>query len=279
MGLFDWFKKKPKVNQFAKEREELAGLGISTMQDLEKLVKPLLREATKIIAKKTEAPIESSNLKSHFGGIPYFEKGEKWPQTKDGIDLQFIFQIFDERNMVLPKNIKLIQLFYAIDGEHMAFETTDSGWYVKIYKELDKAKSIIIDKPSSEHFKEWDNVKYCEIGFEKIKSLPDWEGLENHSANAQKLSCVLNEDEPWDSYDQIRTKLIERSQDTDEEIYISQIGGYPTWMQGDDKPESGDFLLQIYSEDNANLMWGDAGLVYIFYDCETKKVEFILQCG
>jgi len=161
----------------------------------------------------------------------------------------------------------------------MAFETEDSGWHVKIYEKLDKAKVTVVDRPKGEHFEEWDNVEYCEIAFEKIKSLPDWEGLERYNLNAQKLSCVLNEKEPWDSYDQINIKLTGRKQETDEDIYISQLGGYPTWMQGDDSPESNDFLLQMYSEDNANLMWGDAGLVYLFYNKKTKKVNFILQCG
>ena len=37
-------------------------------------------------------------------------------------------------------------------------------------------------------------------------------------------------------------------------------------------------LFQIDSEDNAGLMWGDVGLIYVFYDNETQKIEFILQC-
>jgi len=279
MGILNFLKKKSKANKFEKEREELAMLNLTTMEDLEGLVKPLLRDAVKVIANEPKTPLKESNMKSHFGGVPYFEKGGKWPQTEDGIYLQFIFQIFNDGSLGLPENIKLIQFFYAIDGEYMAFETEDSGWHVKIYEKIDATKTVIIDKPNDEHFGEWDNVAYCEISFEKIKSLPDWEGLERYNTNAQKLSCVLNEEEPWESYSQVYSKLTGRKQETDEDIYISQIDGYPVWMQGDDTPESSDFLLQIHSEDNANLMWGDAGLIYLFYDKKTKKVNFVLQCG
>jgi uncharacterized protein YwqG len=37
-------------------------------------------------------------------------------------------------------------------------------------------------------------------------------------------------------------------------------------------------LFQIDSEDNAELMWGDVGLIYVFYDEATDKIEFTLQC-
>ena len=39
-------------------------------------------------------------------------------------------------------------------------------------------------------------------------------------------------------------------------------------------------LLQINSEDDANLMWGDAGLVYIFYDPDNPGTfEYVRQEG
>jgi uncharacterized protein YwqG len=107
--------------------------------------------------------------------------------------------------------------------------------------------------------------------------LPDWEGINLYCNNALKLSCVLNEDRPWDNYNQIATKLI------GEQDYQSQLGGYPKWVQGESTPidDEGNpmkLLFQIDSEDNAGLMWGDVGLIYVFYDKKTEKIEFTLQC-
>jgi uncharacterized protein YwqG len=36
-------------------------------------------------------------------------------------------------------------------------------------------------------------------------------------------------------------------------------------------------LFQIDSEDNAGLMWGDTGLIYVFYDEETKSTKKLFK--
>ncbi len=37
-------------------------------------------------------------------------------------------------------------------------------------------------------------------------------------------------------------------------------------------------LFQIDSEDNTGLMRGGVGLIYVFYNETSKKIEFTLQC-
>jgi hypothetical protein len=37
-------------------------------------------------------------------------------------------------------------------------------------------------------------------------------------------------------------------------------------------------LFQIDSEDNAGLMWGDVGLIYVSMMKKSGKTEFTLQC-
>ena len=66
-------------------------------------------------------------------------------------------------------------------------------------------------------------------------------------------------------------------------MHSSQLGGYPKWVQGESTPKDKNgeplkLLFQIDSEDNAGIMWGDVGLIYVFYDEELEKIEFILQC-
>ncbi len=134
------------------------------------------------------------------------------------------------------------------------------GWKVKIYKSINRIDLIKIETPLSEN-----TLNYCEITFKQSYSLPDWEGIDTHSENASKLSCILYEDEPWEPYQSVVSKLI------GEKDFQSQLGGYPKWIQGEKTPhelkgEKINFLFQIDSEDNADLMWGDVGLIYVFYN-------------
>src|SRR5690606_35034188 len=176
---------------FDKYQSELNEIGLTTLSDLENLVKPIIRTATKLeILPASRAP-ENSQLNSHFGGQPYFEKGELWPTTtQKGKSLEFIFQIFNKSDVQLPESIELIQLYY--DWDEFPWDSSSDGWLVKIYKKIDKKKIKLIQKPSG-----LERSKYCEIEFKSTLSLPDWEGIDLHCYNASKLSCVLNNDEPW----------------------------------------------------------------------------------
>lgn len=257
-------------SHFDKYRTELNKLGLRSLADLETLVKPIIRPATEMVVSTASRLPENSQLNSHFGGQPYFENDEKWPKTEKGKNLEFIFQVFNNPDIQLPDSIELIQFYY--DWEAFPWDTSDDGWLVKIYKKTGKEHLRLIQKPS-----ELDASKYCEISFKPTQSLPDWEGIDVYSDDASKLSCVLNEDEPWASYDQITTKLI------GEQDYRSQLGGFPKWVQGESTPENSankpmKLLFQIDSEANAGLMWGDVGLIYVFYDEETEEIEFSLQC-
>jgi len=257
-------------SHFEAYRKELNELDLKSLSDLENLVKPLIRPTTKLEILAASRPPNNSQLNSHFGGQAYFEKGEEWPRTKKGKPLNFIFQLFNSAELELPENIELIQFYY--DWDEFPWDTENDGWLVKIYQKTQKENIEYIEKP-----KELGKSKYCEISCQAIQSLPDWEGIDLHCNNASNLSCVLNEDKPWDSYAQVVAKLI------GEQSYQSQLGGYPRWVQGESTPKDSNgnsmkLLFQIDSEDNAGLMWGDVGLIYVFYDEPSGRIEFILQC-
>ena len=244
-----------------------------TQEDLTKLkmiLEPTIKNATKIILEKSNEIENNSNIKSQFGGEPYFEIDESWPQSKAGVNLSFVFQIYNSEGFDIPKKIKLIQFFY--DFEEMPWCSDDDGWLMKIYEELNPERVIRIEKP-----KEQEKINYCEIKFKKVKSLPDWEGLDLHNKVAFEYICKLETQEPFETYDEIVKEL------TGQEDYQSQIGGYPRWVQGESTPENENqenlnLLLQIDTEDEAGLMWGDVGLIYFFYNEKNKKIEFELQC-
>jgi uncharacterized protein YwqG len=89
---------------------------------------------------------------------------------------------------------------------------------------------------------------------------------------------VLDEDESWELYDQVVTKLT-----AIEDQYQSQLGGYPRWVQSEATPDNSEasptnLLFQIDSEENSDIMCGDVGLIYVFYDEKTEDIELTLQC-
>jgi uncharacterized protein YwqG len=255
---------------FDNYRKELDALGLSSAADLEKLVAPLIRIASRMEIEEPSNVPENSILTSHFGGDPYFETGEEWPRTRSGKRMEFIFQVFQHGGLELPENIELVQFYY--DREKFPWVSNDDGYLVKVYEKLKLHQIKMIEKPI-----EFRQQNYCAINFREVKSLPDWEGIESYSANASKLSCILDEDKPWQYYQKAFKKL---GADTD---FQSQLGGYPKWVQGESTPcnSSGKMmklLFQIDSEENAGLMWGDMGMVYVFYDEESKRIEFMMQC-
>jgi len=256
------------MSHVEKYKEELSVLNLKTIDDLENLVKPLIKDTAKIIAKQSSTIPGDSHLKSHFGGQPYFEKGEKWPKTKNGYPLGFVFQVYNTHN-ALPENIKLLQFY--IDWEDSPYTTEEDGWLVKIYENINQNNFELIKKPE-----ENDNVNYCEISLETVKSLPDWDGIDTYCENAGNLSVALNPEDPSSHYWQTSCKLI------GEQRIKSQLGGYPHWLQGDNTPEKDnfDFLFQLDSlEDEVEgLYFGDCGVVYVFYNNKSKEFEFIMQC-
>lgn len=239
-----------------------------TFERLEELVVPLIKTASTVMVLPESVPPDNSQMRSHFGGQPYFEKGESWPVDKKGNPLQFVCQIFNEEGLHFPDEVKLVQLFYDFNSK--AYSTEDDGWFVKIYGGLDLDRVVKVDRP-----KKLIGTKYCELKFEEVKSLPDWEGIDIHDSEAAALSAQLDQSDGWAPYEKTSEKLIGKTP------YRTQIGGYPKWVQGEETPILGDnlmdLLLQVDCEENAGVFWGNLGMVYIFYDLATKKIEFIFQ--
>ncbi len=240
------------------------------MDKLEALLKPLLKPVTRIKTTKADFPDYNTQLKSHFGGHPYFNEGEAWPATKDGRPLEFVMQVFSQPGFALPGNIKLVQFYY--DFEEFPFETESDGWLIKIYGNDDWSNIKYIEKPEGQN-----NCNYCEVVFENGVSLPGLETISNQYRDIDEMLHIVNPDEPWEVYEYFTKKL------TANGLGGNQLGGYPYWIQNDETPtdEAGNqlqLLLQVDSDDDAGLMWGDAGLLYFYYNTQTRKVDYIMQC-
>lgn len=244
--------------------------GTETAQ-LEELLKPLLIPVTRIITTSANLPDYNTQLKSHFGGHPYFNEGEEWPKSSNGRPLEFVFQVFNQPGFALPDNIKLLQFYF--DFEEFPYETAGEGWLIKIYNSDDWSGIKYIEKPQG-----LTECKYCDITFENGYTLPCMDTIIDSYTNIDELLNAVSPDDPWDVYDSIRKKLTGYSEGG------HQLGGHPTWIQYDETPvddagNKSQLLLQVDSDDNAGLMWGDAGLAYIYYNPATGKVDYIMQCS
>lgn len=238
--------------------------------EIEILLYPLARNATVLKLKDASRPHPDSAIRSQFGGNPYFEQGMGWPVSENNLPLDFVFQVFADESTELPKGIKLVQFFYS--QEELPNETDETGWLVKIFTVLDMGKQVVLPRPEA-----LEATPYCDVVLESTLSLPDWEGIDEYRPEIKNMLDRLNPDEPWELYEQICEKV------TGNCYYQTQLGGYPRWVQGESTPvnsrgERVPLLFQVDSEDNAGLMWGDVGLVYIFFDETDNKVWFEFQC-
>jgi len=272
-----WFTKTGYIS-IDEWRIKLKEKGLSSIEDLKRLVKPLILDATKIVVHPTSSSPDNSQMSSHFGGSPYFERGETWPVVNEK-NLEFICQFHDLEGRFLPDGIRLVQFYY--DFDQFPYDTDQQGWLVKTYKEVNVDKTDFLEKP-----KELKESRYCEVSFERVKSLPDEEEIYRYSELASALSNVLDDDKDnhqglaynCTAYESVVTKLIGEQHDR------SQIGGYPQWIQpagthNNANNEAMKLLMQIGSEDNAGLMWGDNGSIYVFYDHKNiADLGFELQC-
>lgn len=241
------------------------------MDEYNKLVdslKLLAEPAIQIIVEEPTPEQKGSQLQSHFGGIPYFERGEKWPRANNGEPLDFVFQYFFDKNTD-NHNIKLVQLYYSF--KLSPWFSGSEGWLVKTYKQIDRNKMVQISCPNDDN-----RVSHCNITTKAISTLPDWEGTILWCNNLADLSEQIDPERPWQNYMKAAAQVVGNTD------YRCQIGGYPQWVQGNDTPlcKNGNpmkLLFQLDSDDNAGIMWGDMGLLYIFYNPNTLEMSLILQ--
>jgi uncharacterized protein YwqG len=246
--------------------------------EIASLLKPLAKVATKLEPTKVRDKASLLLTGSHFGGNPYAETGEDWPVCPTcKTSLTFICQIdnlsgFHPR----PEGVALFTFFYC--WECFPWGLTDEvegTWAVKTYPEPYEKKASSIIPPSEQP----EPAEACEVQAERILSFPDWDGIDYWSSAVAEAAVKANPDEPWEAYNSTVEAL---GGFTD---YATVVGGYPRWVQCEATPvcdvcERGmRFLAQIDTEDEASIMWGDVGCVYIFYCPEhPKETKMELQC-
>lgn len=239
-------------------------------------LKPLAKVATKLIPRKMMEGESLPFTGSHFGGQPYAEIGERWPSCPTcKTDLTFICQIdvasgFHEK----PNGIDVFTFFYCWScGPWGLDDEIDGTWVVRTYSDPQE----IFSKPISPSGEELYPPDVCLLVSEKANSFPDFEEID--SRLEKEIDSFSNLDELSDAYEAAVKSL---GGETD---FCTLVGGYAHWIQGEDTPVCEHcqnrmrLLSQIDSHSEANVMWGDAGCLYLFYCANhPRDVRLLLQC-
>jgi len=208
---------------------------------------------------------------SKFAGIPYMPNGFSWPQTSQNKDLHLLAQInFKEIPELLPFPQKgLLQFWLAEDdlyGLNFDDQTKQDSFRVIYFPEIQKTdlQTNFDDKNVWSDISPFasDTPSY-ELTFKK-KEMP----VGIFDFQAQTLLSDLLDDLPEDLEEEYMKTYNDNGH---------RIGGYAYFTQSDPRDYQTNhdnkkvLLLQIDSDGNNDIMWGDMGVANFFINEEKLK--------
>jgi uncharacterized protein YwqG len=240
---------------------------VTLHEKLDALLKPLIRGAVLLEPARSRAA-EAASVDAKFGGLPYATQGDQWPVCPTcHRELVFVAQFVDDRTHTL------YVFFYCFACLPWGLRAEENAqWLVRWYPRpsMDTYRTLLPSAASEQ------TVIPSRVSGSPVRVLPDWEGIESLSPRASNLCYDLDDARPWEEY----AAAVHRLGCLNE--YATLIGGYPRWVQDalvttcEACGSELAFLAQIDSEEAAGLMWGDAGLVYLF-QCPTHPDIFRLE--
>ena len=283
----DFSSKGFNVLAFRLKKEEMC-------KKIEEMFEPLAVDSVHLI--KTE-----NDVFTKIGGQPLAGKNFEWPKWKNQ-SMAFIMQIKLSEIAVLSQ-IKLfpqkgfLYVFYDKEQSIWGFDPNDKGsWKIIFEPEHDDLMTIPYPKDLE------DNYRYNEKKLEAklIKTYPSWEDKQVDALNLTdelldwyvNFSVSVYGKEPGHQIAGIAAAV--QSPDMDLEcqlvtngLYCGDGSGYEDPRREELEKNKSDWtiLLQIDSDDDAGIMWGDMGKLYFWIkksDLEKsmfQNVWMILQCG
>jgi uncharacterized protein YwqG len=256
-------------------------------------LKGLIRDAVTIeLRAVTEDSLELGASK--IGGAPDLPEGTEWPRWQD-VPLGFIaqFRLADVAEYGAEGELPasgMLHFFYDARPQTWASDAgAGESWRV-LYHEGETTSLIRAAAPAD--LPEESRFPACELSFASAADLPPWE-----SADMQQLG-LTSEEADW------HLELMEQL--PGEQGAGSKLLGHPDTIQGDMQaecqlastgasldPEAFELppgatdwrlLLQVDSEDEAGMMWGDSGMLYYWIrqqDLQARNFDDVwlaLQC-
>ncbi|GHV08054.1 hypothetical protein FACS189485_19110 [Spirochaetia bacterium] len=273
---------------------ELQELKKPLYRDLEELIRPLSMDSIHLV--KTQRSVFTK-----IGGQPFANKNFKWPKWNNQ-SLAFIMQI-KLSEITLLSQIKLfpqeglLYIFYDKKQSTWGFDPKDKGsWKIIFEREHDNLITIPYPTDLENDYRYEEKRLIQKI----IKTYPSWEDEMIKSKNLTDEQEDLYMDftssvyccEPEHQIAGIACAI--QSPDMELECQLVSNGLYLGDSSVYDDPRSKELeknksdwilLLQIGTDDDVDMMWGDGGMLYFWIKKDDlAKLNFedtwmILQCG
>lgn len=220
---------------------------------------------------------------SKFGGEPYFPKGLEYPKSPEGKPLILLAQINFSETLLLDNFPKEGILQFYIDSYHDLYGVDDedlsnqSHFRVIYFDKIDLDKKNLITDFSFLPSMDDPDMILPFIGSFALTFEQKSEPISGYDYRLEEMieSLVDNSKEDLDYYD-----LVEDYAD----LYDGEehkLGGYPFFTQDDprldfdENIEAYELLFQMISDEDVDIMWGDAGVGNFFIQPSAlKKLDF-----
>ncbi len=251
---------------------------MNNRQQMEALLKPLLLPTVEMTYSpdKDLSAVEAS-VSSYFGGRPYIEDGESWPECKECHQaMEFVFQMnLQELPQPISKELQNFEFDLFAFYVCRACEYWPPFYELRTYRSDSKKISKLTTRPRL--------FPRFNIEMKSKLSLPDWDGIDELSDEIPSLSEESNSEEPWELFEVCSERLVQQSDPP--ENWFGVVGGYPNWIQGDETPicnkcgKSMKLFFELGNVEEANLTWMDfLSAIYLFYCPEHfEEQELVLQ--
>jgi uncharacterized protein YwqG len=219
-----------------------------------------------LLIKSTTASSEPRLGQSKLGGTPDLPPSLDWPKSRDGKSFAFIAQI----NLAeLPKATlpdfpsQGILYFFSLYGRCVEGE---EPYYWTTPQPKEPPRSVVLYAASADKLNrsspEPDVNQYpsSTVEFIPSRSLPS----NNGELNWSKLGF---DQESCDNFDRFYTRMLMFERERHAMKAVNRLGGYANFSV-DFNPiiakNDMQLLLEVDSDDNSNLNWGDAGKMYFW---------------
>lgn len=240
---------------------------------------------------------------SKMGGRPDLPAGFEWPE-KDGRRLQFLVQIRCEEAGALDATGMLprsgyLWFFYDVDEQPWGFDPKDRGGWAVRYADVGAgALTRAEDGGDAEQASE----EVCALSLRAAFSLPQ---------DVEGRTGIELTDEEGDAVTELPDGATEEGEGSPLVSAGHRLLGYPMPVQGDEMEEECEtasgprvparsgreyheemlkriarwrLLMQVDTDDEAGVMWGDCGMLYFWIPEESlaarrfEDVWLVLQC-
>lgn len=227
------------------------------MKDIEKIKNKLAKKATEFITGGFKPT--NSISESWIGRVYLYNNEEGIPFDNDGELMLPLFQLSLNELPFVPDVLKDTKIITIFISKNIPMDLTANGnnWVLREYKNTENIVVKNLKNPES-------HLRFFPLSNKLIdEDYPVWEDLQ------------------WDITDEIleleESGTIDSYFDIFENTSSHKIGGYPSYCQsGINFGEDFEFVLQIASDEKANLNIVDSGNFYLAKNKKTE--EWIYYC-